>query len=516
MLIKQVGTWIIISSITLACYAQNQLPTKYAALIDTATARQHLSILASDAFEGRETGTEGAEKAARYIASQFEKLGLKPPVRNSYFQPVKLATNKLVIDHFSIGNKKLITDKDFLIINPGSKQVIQEDEILFIGYGEKNEKHYAVPKSSSIRGKVILLFTGPDTSPQSTVSPSSNKRIQQILNLKPKLVLVVSANADTVLTAVQGTKQTEKIQLKEDLRPAGITNSTKATVVYTSRLAADNILKSAGYTLQALNAKMKASRKPVNIQLNTTVNVSFGVQPVDVKAQNVLGFLEGTDLKDELLIITAHYDHIGINADGQINNGADDDGSGVTGVLETAAAFTKAKQNGHGPRRSILFMTVTGEEKGLLGSDYYTRYPVFPLAKTIANLNIDMIGRIDPKHFLKPNYVYLVGSDKLSSELHKISEQANQTYTKLDLDYKYNDPNDPEKIYYRSDHYNFAKHNIPVIFYFNGVHEDYHAPGDTVDKIDFSLLTKRAKLVFYTAWKLANSEHRPIVDSNKK
>jgi len=516
MLIKQVSTWIIISSITLSCYAQNQLPTKYAALVDTTTAKRHLNILASDAFEGRETGTEGAEKAARYIAKQFEKLGLKPPAQNSYYQPVKLAINKLVIDSFNIGNKKLISDKDFLIINPGSKQVIQGEEILFIGYGKKNKGYNDNLKGNNITGKIVLLFTAMDSSAKSTGSPSHNKRVQQLLSLKPKLLLVVSANADTVLTAIQGTKRSERIQLKEDLKPADTGDPTKATIIYTTHRAANNILKSAGYTLQGLNAKIGASRKRVNIKLNTPVNLSFGIQPVDVKAQNVLGYMEGSDLKDELLIITAHYDHIGINPDGQINNGADDDGSGVTGVLETAAAFMKAKQDGHGPRRSILFMTVTGEEKGLLGSDYYTRHPVFPLAKTIANLNIDMIGRIDPNHFLEPNYVYLVGSDKLSTELHKISEQANQTYTKLNLDYKYNDPSDPEKIYYRSDHYNFAKHNIPVIFYFNGVHEDYHAPGDTIDKIDFNLLTKRAKLVFYTAWELVNTDHRPIVDSHKE
>lgn len=161
-------------------------------------------------------------------------------------------------------------------------------------------------------------------------------------------------------------------------------------------------------------------------------------------------------------------------------------------------------------------MTVTGEEKGLLGSDYYTRHPVFPLSSTIANLNIDMIGRIDPAHFAKNDYVYLVGSDKLSSQLHRISENANKLYTNLDLDYRYNDPSDPERIYYRSDHYNFAKNNIPVIFYFNGVHEDYHDVGDTVDKIDFRLLSKRAQLVFYTAWDLVTRDAKPIVDSNKK
>ena len=226
-----------------------------------------------------------------------------------------------------------------------------------------------------------------------------------------------------------------------------------------------------------------------------------------VKSENVLGYLEGGENKDELIVVTAHYDHIGRTGD-QINNGADDDGSGTTAVMEIAQAFAKAKQDGHGPKRSLLFMTVTGEEKGLLGSQYYVENPVYSLEKTIVNLNIDMIGRIDPKHEDNPDYVYLVGSDKLSAELHEISENMNQKYTQLELDYTYNDENHPDRIYYRSDHWNFAKNNIPVIFYFNGTHADYHRPTDTVDKIAFKTLQKRAQLVFYTAWELANRENK--------
>ena len=227
-----------------------------------------------------------------------------------------------------------------------------------------------------------------------------------------------------------------------------------------------------------------------------------------------MGLVEGTDLKDEIVVVSGHYDHIGLTTEGtdKVNNGADDDGSGTTGVLEMAQAFTKAKAEGHGPRRSILFLTVCGEEKGLLGSEWYSESPIFPLAKTVTNLNIDMIGRVDPKHKDNPDYVYLIGSDKLSSDLHKISEYTNATYTRLTIDYKYNDPNDPERIYYRSDHYNFAKHGIPIIFYFNGVHEDYHKPSDEVSKINFEMLAKRARLVFFTAWDIANRDKAPVVD----
>ena len=225
-----------------------------------------------------------------------------------------------------------------------------------------------------------------------------------------------------------------------------------------------------------------------------------------IRGENVLGFIEGSDLKEELIIITAHYDHLGKH-DSLIFNGADDDASGVAGAMEIAEAFMLAKKEGKGPRRSILIMPVSGEEKGLLGSKYYTDNPVYPLNNTIANLNIDMIGRLDDWHSTG-NYVYLIGSDRLSYDLHNINEEVNNKYTKLDLDYKYNDEEDPNRYYYRSDHYNFAKNNIPVIFYFNGVHEDYHRPSDTIEKLDFSKIKTISKLVFLTAWELANREEK--------
>lgn len=256
---------------------------------------------------------------------------------------------------------------------------------------------------------------------------------------------------------------------------------------------------------KAVTDNVLAKIKGTNVEYITSRDVKM------VGTENVLGFLEGTDKKEEIVIITAHYDHIGKRGE-QINNGADDDGSGTTSVLKMAKAFTKAKDEGHGPRRSILFMTVTGEEKGLLGSEYYVNNPIFPLNQTVVDLNIDMVGRTDEAHEDNREFVYLVGSDKLSTELHELSEKANNTYTKLSIDYTYNDQDHPDRIYYRSDHWNFAKNNIPVIFYFNGTHDDYHQPTDTVDKIEFDLLQKRAQLVFYTAWVISNREDRLVVD----
>lgn len=234
---------------------------------------------------------------------------------------------------------------------------------------------------------------------------------------------------------------------------------------------------------------------------------------VNTESENVLAFIKGTEKPDEIIVISAHLDHVGKNKDGKVYNGADDDGSGTVAVLEIAEAFHKAAKDGNGPKRSILFLHVTGEEKGLLGSRYYAdEEPIFPLANTVANLNIDMIGRVDTRHKGNPNYVYLIGSDKLSTELHELSEAINKKHINMELDYKYNDENDPNRFYYRSDHYNFAKNNIPIIFYFNGVHSDYHGLEDTPDKINYEMLEKRARLIFHTAWEIANRENRLVVD----
>ena len=228
-------------------------------------------------------------------------------------------------------------------------------------------------------------------------------------------------------------------------------------------------------------------------------------------SENVWAYIEGSEKPNEVLVISAHYDHVGTK-NGEIYNGADDDGSGTVALLEIAQAFQIAKKAGHGPKRSILFLHVTGEEHGLHGSRYYSENPLFPLANTITDINIDMIGRRDEAHADSNNYVYVIGANRLSTDLDNICTIANTKYTQLELDYKYNDPKDPNHFYERSDHYNFAKHGIPSVFLFNGVHADYHKPTDSPDKIEYDALTKRAKFAFVTAWELANRTERPIVD----
>ena len=237
---------------------------------------------------------------------------------------------------------------------------------------------------------------------------------------------------------------------------------------------------------------------------NYTQPMKLNIKGVEVETENVAAIIKGSKFPEEYIVISSHLDHIGIK-NGEINNGADDDGSGTVALLEIAEAFKMAAEVGQGPKRSLIFLHVTGEEKGLLGSSYYANNPLYPLTQTMTNLNVDMIGRTDPKREDKdPNYIYLIGADRLSQDLHDISEATNTKYTQFKLDYTFNEEKDPNRFYYRSDHYNFAKNNIPVIFYFSGTHEDYHKPGDTPDKIMYDLLAKRTQLIFYTAWELAN------------
>ena len=240
-----------------------------------------------------------------------------------------------------------------------------------------------------------------------------------------------------------------------------------------------------------------------------------GFAPKLNDSENIWAFIEGSEKPQEIIVISAHYDHVGMK-NGEVFNGADDDGSGTVALLEIAQAFKKAKNEGNGPKRSILFLHVTGEEHGLHGSRFYSENPLFPIENTVVDINIDMIGRRDTLHPKTNNYIYVIGSDRLSSELHTINEEVNAKYTQLELDYKYNDRKDPERIYYRSDHYNFAKKGIPAIFFFNGIHADYHQSSDTPDKIEYDALAKRTQLAFVLAWELANRPERIKVDRDGK
>ncbi|MBB5438773.1 hypothetical protein HDC92_002454 [Pedobacter sp. AK017] len=504
--------------------AQNRDAVKFSQTINKDNAYRHLSVLASDEYEGRETGKKGGWMAAEYIKNQFKVLGLNGPVNGDYFQSVDMASFG-ISQMLTLEGQPAEPIKDFYVVPSsvsGSGFAFNSGSILFAGYG-LNKEGYNDYEGKDITGKVVMILKTAEPSGTTTAKTGGNinTKIKYLSDHKARAVLVIDPVIDNMPDNLKNYLQSEQMVMKTKENLDRLNEPQGMPVIYIGTTLANQILKGAKTTLDALKKKMTETGNPVSQVLTVSVTASAKKTENKIRTENVLGFLEGSDpkLKKEILVITAHYDHIGITPDAKgddkINNGADDDGSGTTGVLMIAEAFSKAKKAGKGPKRSILFMTVTGEEKGLLGSEWYSEYPVFPLINTITNLNIDMIGRGDAAHAQDNNFVYIIGSDMLSSDLDRIGKKANNDYVKMNLDERYNNRTDPNRFYYRSDHYNFAKHGIPVIFYFNGVHEDYHQPGDEISKIDFPMLAKRARLVYYTAWELANGAKRPAVDKNE-
>ena len=474
-------TYMIGLVVAFGLLAQDKTAMKYAKTITAEDLKTHLSILASDEYEGRETGTKGQKMAAEYIAKHFESLGFEAPVDGSYFQKFDLTESAIGSVYFRIGDDKKIGFEDFVYYS--SAETSGEEYIKVVMTDDDSDE-------SVFAGKYVVFAA------------------DALGGLQEKAQKIKEAGAEGVIVVLKNDQEFN----------AFITNYSP----YLKRPSLRMDKRDNDATQLILVDKSMASwmfgKEFDSISAGDEAQVIFNADYLDkpVGTENVLGFLKGTEKPDEVLVITSHYDHVGI-IDGEIHNGADDDGSGTVTVLEIAEAFAEAAKKKKGPKRSILFMTVTGEEKGLLGSRYYTDTdPIFPLENTVANLNIDMVGRVDDAHSENSDYIYLIGSDKLSSELHDLSEKMNKTYTNLDLDYTYNDENDPNRFYYRSDHYNFAKNNVPIIFYFNGTHPDYHKSTDTVEKIAFDTMEKRARLVFHTGWEIANRAERIKVDKIKE
>jgi len=482
-------------------------PITYAETITETDLKEHLYTYASDEFEGRETGTEGQKKAVAYIKSKYEILGI-PAAKSDgdYFQNVPLEMKKLPSGTITIDGKIYEQGKDFVSFNASENTF---SELIYAGYGIDDEK-YSDYTGLDLTGKIVLIkegepmnedgtYTISGTSTASKWSSNTTNRASIPLKKGAKGVLFY---APSLLPRVMGYYNR---LLSSGSSNMSIKNGKGSTLAAT---ISEEMAKS---FFPEIDSKSASETKTISISAKIIGNSEA------VDSENVVAILKGSEKPDEYVIISSHLDHIGISDTGEINNGADDDGSGTVALLEIAEAFKKAADAGNGPKRSIVFLHVTGEEKGLLGSQYYTDTdPIFPLKQTVANLNIDMIGRIDPKREGDRNYIYLIGSDKLSTDLHELSEEVNKKYMNIELDYTYNDENDPNRFYYRSDHYNFAKNNIPIIFYFNGTHADYHKPGDTPDKINYDLLQNRSRLVFYTAWEIANRDERVVVDKASK
>jgi hypothetical protein len=471
-------------------FAQNPVQVKYANTITEADLEEYLTFLASDEMRGRDTGSPEGLIAANYLADFYKELGLTGPVDGSYFQQVPLVSAKFEKVSLKVGKSNLVENEDFVFIGDGDMKKASKTDLVFLGLA--NDENLA---KVDVSEKLVGIWA---------VGERSNSLVAKVMDAGAAGVVIVSmegqANFDRIANRYKTLSGRGRIGFEREIeqRPIFLVSSDKMGEFFET-------------PVEELKEAAKSSPESIKSQ-KASYQVQKSVTPIE--AYNVLGFLEGTDKKEEVLVISSHYDHVGVSSTGEIFNGADDDGSGTVSVMEIAEAFATAAKEGHRPRRSILFLNVTGEEKGLLGSQYYSENPIFPIANTVNNINIDMVGRIDYEYQDAENkdYVYVIGSEMLSTDLKKINEYNNITYTDLILDYRYDAEDDPNRFYYRSDHYNFAKFDIPVIFFFNGVHDDYHQVTDTVDKIEFPLMTKRAHLIFHTAWDLANREKRTRVD----
>ena len=505
-------------SMSSIAFAQKPMsPTEFGESINAEDLYKHLSVLASDDYQGRETGQKGQKAAAIYIAKEFERLQLKPAGNDNFFQTFDLVKKTLATRKFIVNQQAFNFGNDFFCAKNIGNVNIQSNEIVFAGYGiiDKIRNDF---KTFNIEGKVVMILAGEpknkkglyllSNSKEKSDWSNKNKKIAAIQKLKPKAILIVDAEYAKFAKSYKHQMETPSMQLEENQtkRPGDLSKEKvmqACPVMTINDSLATALLAPNNKNINKIRNKYNKRRSIDPFVLKSTIAANIDYLEEKTSTENVIGYITGSEYPEEYVYITAHYDHIGV-IDNEVYNGADDDGSGTVGVIEIAEAFALAKAQGQGPKRSIVFMTVTGEEKGLLGSQYYTSNPSFEIKNSICDLNIDMIGRVDDAHKNDSNYIYVIGSDKISSDLHEINEKMNSAYTHMNLDYTFNSPSDPNRFYYRSDHYNFAKYNIPIIFYFNGVHDDYHKATDEISKINFPMLSNRTKLVFYTAWEIAN------------
>lgn len=508
--------------------------------------RTHLSALAADSMEGRETGTRGQIMAAEYLADQYRSMGLKPVGdNNTYFQNFNLSANKKDSTVFKThkmenGQQKLIErsveslDKAASYIRSYGGTDTLSGEIVFAGFGvadpSNNIDHL---KGIDLSGKWVMVFE------QIPHVVDGDTLINPSIDGRQRLASVVGRKGAEGLLLIPDMTRTEFADLAKRTRTM-YSNPSSMSLDYLNRGSRNGFSK--GYTLvkpelasQILSLEDTKSLDSLRASIIDDIT-NFSPRTTDymltqvphsskpkIETENVLALLEGADpkLKDEVVVLTSHYDHVGIgrpdSTGDRIYNGADDDGSGTVSILNIAKALTEAKENGYAPKRSILFLNVTGEEKGLLGSRYYSDHPVIPIEKTVANINTDMIGRIDARHEEKgqEDYTYIIGGKIISSQLDSLLEVANKKSGNIELSARYNDLKDPNRFYRRSDHWNFGRLGVPFVFFFTGVHEDYHRPSDEVHKIRFEKMAKIARTMYATTILIANTEKAPEVDNQE-
>lgn len=502
-MIRNLLVFVLIVNTQLFAQEYDTVAWKYAQTIKAKEISDHLHIFASDDFEGRETGEKGQKMAMEYLIENFKSYGIEDVNELNYVQQFPLIKQESKGVSLIVDDKNYQFNQDFTI-SPSllnKKQI--NSELVFVGYGIE-ESNYNSYEALNVTGKIVFIWDG---------IPKNNKIDSGKWSMEKKIELAKSKNVAAVMVYNKNLEQMLEQYDHYFKKPKVALYTKKTEEIPTIKLtssATEKILKSG--KLKFKKIEKKGLKKEKSFALAAQLNIDKPTKKLS--GENVLAYIPGTDKKEELVVITAHYDHLG--KEGEIvYNGADDDGSGTVSLLEIAQAFQLAVKDGFQPKRSILIMPVSGEEKGLLGSKYYSQNPVFPLENTVANLNVDMIGRYDEAHENDSNYIYLIGSNRLSTDLHNLSEKVNEMYMNINLDYTFNAEDDPNRFYYRSDHYNFAKNGVPVIFYFSGVHEDYHKATDTVDKIDFDKTARVTQLIFLTAWHIANREERLQVDEKE-
>ncbi len=476
--------------------AQEDLSAKYAELVTKKGLKEKLTIVAGPEMEGRETGYPGQKRAAAYIEEQFKSWGLQPGNGNSYQQLFPVYIDSMTNPLLRVNGRTFSWDKEYSFalnaVNNGRRVY---NNMVFAGYGIVDSatrvNDYA---GLDVRGKVVIVLDG-GTAAAATPRRGFNP-------LAAKLAAARNNGAAGVLLVTSTFPRTNPSPLKGRMTLAPIADPALFTATISDEIASALL----GRTARIPFAELKDVKKG-----NYTAELQIGADRASEvrESSNVIGVIPGTDKAGEYVFVTAHYDHLGKRGD-VIYYGADDDGSGTVSIMQMAEAFSRAAKKGDKPRRSIIFMAVSGEEKGLLGSEYYSEHPTVDMAKASADLNIDMVGRVDTERKTADtlNYIYVIGHDKLSSDLPIINEGVNNKYTRLVLDYKFDDPNDQNRIYFRSDHYNFARKGVPILFFYDGMlQSDYHKPTDTIEKINFDLMEKRARMIFHTAWEIVNRDN---------
>ncbi|HEY0458165.1 MAG TPA: M20/M25/M40 family metallo-hydrolase [Pyrinomonadaceae bacterium] len=500
--------------------------------ITAAQLKNYLEFIASDELEGRDTPSRGLDIAAMYIADHLKQWGIKPAGdAGTYFQKFPLKRSKIdaLNTRFELNGQSFVYGEDFLASsNPA---VVLNSPIVYAGHGWLiKSKNIDAFQGIDVKDKIVVVAN--NLPKGATFADLQGKQGEDwaspalYAQMKGARAVIAFANYSN-LAGWQATRwtQTDKGGLQFGNAPTQITIPTITaaprliSALFFGEKASGNQVYTRGIT--------QDFGEPFDLKATKKISLSVAVKTEDTHSQNVVGIWEGSDpaLKNEYVAIGAHYDHVGMNpfapGDDKIWNGADDDGSGTVSVLSIAEAFAKGAVR---PKRSILFIWHAGEEKGLWGSQYFTDNPTVPIGSVITELNIDMIGRAqaagdeNPKNKLlpKPGEVFVIGSKMMSTELGELSEATNKSFLNLEFNYKYDDPNDPEQFFYRSDHFNYARRGVPIIFYMDGDHADYHQPSDSIEKIDFNNMEKIARTIFATGWELANRAARPRVDKPLK